>query len=79
MVAQYGAKKGKTELQMKTEPTHGNLQRTELEDVHGIHVKLQFGDVAALGDLNIIHDQLLSLRFQSKRVLRIHIESRALL
>ena len=64
---------------MKTEPTHGNLQRTELEDVHGIHVKLQFGDVAALGDLNIIHDQLLSLRFQSKRVLRIHIESRALL
>ena len=75
MVAQYGAKKGKTELQMKTEPTHGNLQRTELEDVHGIHVELQFGD---LGDLNIIHDQLLSLRFQSKRVLRIHIESHAL-
>lgn len=79
MVAQYGAKKGKTELQMKTELAHGNLQRTELEDVHRIHVKLQFGDVAALGDLNIIHDQLLSLRFQSKRVLHIHIELRALL
>ena len=63
---------------MKTELAYGNLQRTELEYVHGIHVKLQFGDVAVLGDLNIIHDQLLSLRFQSKRVLSIHIESSAL-
>lgn len=78
MIAQYGAKKGKTELQMKTELAHGNLQRTEFEDVHGIHVKLQFGDVAALGDLNIIHDQLLPLRFQSKCVLRISTESRDL-